>query len=487
MSITAPTYLFYDIETSGLSKPFDQVFQFAAIRTDLNLNEISRHEIWIKLKPDVIPSPLASITHQISLESLKNGQTEYQAMREIHALLNIPGTISIGYNTLTFDDEFLRFSFYRNLLTPYTHQYANNCSRMDLYPMTVMFYLFQQPSPLEWPMKDGAPSLKLEKISSLNKLATGQAHNAMTDVEATLELAKRFQKEPAMWNYLSGYFQKKTDEERQTKLPKVNFSNHQTAPTGLLVLPKLGTKFLYQAPVLGLGQHYHYKNQYGWLRLDLPELSNATLDNLSDKTFVVQKKLGEVGFLLPYQEKYQTHIKKDRLAIAQKNIKFLLENPILFNGIKEYWGHFKYPNYPNTDVQAGLYQSDFWTPLETRQIQAFHHAINPADKYQALLKINNLVIQTLGQRILARDFPEFSNGSLQENYLTHQKNIYSHDLADRPIDFMGKKQYGLADFQADFQTAEKRELDSKQKNLLAELQIYLQEKLAPKLTPGHSF
>src|SRR5689334_3451523 len=128
------TFLFYDIETTGLNKCFDQVLQFAAIRTDLNLHELERHEINVRLNPDVIPSPQALLTHRIPIHETQQGIPEITAIKKIHALFNQPGTISLGYNTLGFDDEFLRFSFYRNLLEPYTHQYANNCNRMDLYP-----------------------------------------------------------------------------------------------------------------------------------------------------------------------------------------------------------------------------------------------------------------------------------------------------------------------------------------------------------------
>src|SRR4029079_4326828 len=126
------TYLFYDIETTGLSKSFDQVLHFAAIRTDLQLKELSRHEIKIKLNRDVIPSPYALLTHKIGIHDMLTGVSEWDAMRQIHEWLNTPGTISLGYNTLGFDDEFLRFSFYRHLLKPYTHQYANQCYRMDI-------------------------------------------------------------------------------------------------------------------------------------------------------------------------------------------------------------------------------------------------------------------------------------------------------------------------------------------------------------------
>jgi len=93
------SYLFYDIETTGLNRAFDQVLQFAAIRTDLQFNEIDRRSIRIRLRPDVIPSPQAILTNRIATRDFSSGQSEYEAVAEIHGLMNQPGTISIGYNT----------------------------------------------------------------------------------------------------------------------------------------------------------------------------------------------------------------------------------------------------------------------------------------------------------------------------------------------------------------------------------------------------
>src|SRR3990167_2568010 len=161
------TYLFYDIETTGLNKCFDQLLQFAAIRTDHQFNELERHELQIKLNPDVIPSPAAVMTHRIGPAEFMQGLSELEGVKKIHQLLNTPNTISIGYNSLGFDDEFLRFSFYKNLLPPYTHQYASNCGRMDIYPMTLLYYLFK-PDHLNWPTKDGVVNLKLENLNACN-------------------------------------------------------------------------------------------------------------------------------------------------------------------------------------------------------------------------------------------------------------------------------------------------------------------------------
>ncbi|RPJ81920.1 MAG: exodeoxyribonuclease I, partial [Deltaproteobacteria bacterium] len=148
------SYLFYDLETSGLNKAFDQIIQFAAIRTDMQLNEIERYNFLVKLRPDVIPSPKALITHKIPISKTMTGMSEYEAAKKIHRLINEPGTISLGYNTLRFDDEFLRFTFHRNLLPPYTHQYNQGCRRMDLFPITVMFKLYRE-KVLSWPSRNG--------------------------------------------------------------------------------------------------------------------------------------------------------------------------------------------------------------------------------------------------------------------------------------------------------------------------------------------
>src|SRR3990167_9956535 len=110
------TFLFYDIETSGLNKCFDQVMQFAAIRTDLHFHELERHAFFVQLSIDTLPLPGAILTHRISHKQSTQGITEYDAAQRIHYLVNQPNTISLGYNTLGFDDEFLRFTFFRHLL-----------------------------------------------------------------------------------------------------------------------------------------------------------------------------------------------------------------------------------------------------------------------------------------------------------------------------------------------------------------------------------
>ncbi len=398
------TLLFYDIETTGLNKCFDQVLQFAAIRTDLELNELSRHEIRIKLNPDVIPSPHAILTHHIGYQAMAQGQNEYEAIQEIHRLLNQPGTLSLGYNTLGFDDEFLRFSFYRNLLPPYTHQYANQCGRLDIYPITVLYYLFKQDA-LIWPVIDNKVSLKLEQISAKNNLMTGTAHDAMVDVEATLRLAKILKQHTSMWDYAIGYFDKNTDIKRGDRLPIALETDERLFRTGLLVHGKIGAKNNFMTPVLSLGQHHHYKNQTLWLNLDNPDLLTLTVEMIADKTHVTRKKMGESELLLPPQTRYMRCLSTERQELSKKTLQHLIDHPKRLQAICDYHQNYTYPLVPHIDIDAALYTLAFPTKAEEIVFREFHKA-KPENKLAIAKRFPNAKRYEQAIRILARHYPE---------------------------------------------------------------------------------
>ena len=218
-------------------------------------------------------------------------------------MVNTPGTISVGYNSLGFDDDFLRFSFYRNLLPPYTHQYTNQCGRMDLYPFTAMYCLYKPNILTQWPRTNQQINLKLEQLNTLNQLASGNAHNALVDVEATLALARKFIQDRNMWDYLIGYFDKDSDARRMAQLTTCCI-NQQLFQEALMINGKFGSSCHYQAPVLYLGQHLHYKNQSLWLRLDTENLSLTTTENIPPTTYVIRKKMGEGELLLPFATRF---------------------------------------------------------------------------------------------------------------------------------------------------------------------------------------
>lgn len=441
------TLLFYDLETTGLNKAFNQIVQFAAIRTDMAFNELERHEIMIKPVQGIIPHPLATITHRTPFDRWEKGEPELTAIQTIHALFNTPGTISLGYNTLSYDDEFLRFCFYRNLLSPYTHQYSNECSRADLYPIAALYSLYHTDT-LVWPDNN----LKLEQLIACNALTQGKAHTAIADVEACVALAKLFAKQPKTWQYVLGYFNKAMDAQRCQK----------EAPIALYLHGNVGSKESFQAPVLSLGDHRHYKNQCLWLRLDHTDFCAITLDNFTEHTWVINKKLGEPGFILPYKEKY-SRLNEEKKALTEKNILWLSHHSKVLEAIREHYTNARYPDAPGTDVEAALYLKPFPDHTTQKQCQQFHQA-TLAEKSTMIDRIRVPHLQTLAIRALGR----FDASLLSADQLDVFNDYLAH--LEEAVDVKGEKRLSKEAAQHEIERIRtEMTLDIEQIHLLEEL------------------
>ena len=429
----ADSYLFYDIETTGLNKAFDQVLQFAAIRTDRQLNEIDRHSITVRLRPDVIPSPAAVLTNRIPATDFSAGLCECEAAETIHRLVNQTGTISLGYNTMGFDDEFMRFTFHRNLLPPYTHQYKNGCSRMDLYPITIIYWLYKK-DVLIWPEIDGKPSLKLEHLAPANSLINGQSHEAIVDVAATVQLARRFFKNEKMWRYLEGCFDKESDARRMAELPVTLQSAAGDHCTGLMVSGGFGSGQNYQIPVVSLGTSIPYPNQTLWLRLDLPQLRETSPESICETTWAVRKRLGEPGILLPPHERYWRKIGKDRVALYRENLKWLQENHDIFQEIIKYYREFRYPFIPNLDPDASLYQIGFYSRADESLCRKFHQA-TLENKADLVHQFSSRDARTLAWRIICRNYPGSVSARFAGKFETYMKRVNPLKQTDAMVDY----------------------------------------------------
>ena len=164
------TFLWHDYETFGANPRYDRPAQFAAIRTDMDLNEIGEPlMLYCQPAPDYVPSPesclITGITPQHCLEQ---GVVEDAFARQIEAAFIQPGTVGVGYNTTRFDDEITRFMFWRNLIDPYAREWQNDCSRWDLLDVVRMVYALR-PDGIQWPRKeDGTVSFKLEDLAKAN-------------------------------------------------------------------------------------------------------------------------------------------------------------------------------------------------------------------------------------------------------------------------------------------------------------------------------
>jgi exodeoxyribonuclease-1 len=476
------TYLFYDIETTGLNKAFDQVVQFAAIRTDRQLNEIDRHTIRVQLRPDVIPSPGAMITNRIAVDALKSGRCEFEAIRQIHQLMNHPETMSLGYNSLGFDDEFLRFAFHRNLLPPYTHQYLQGCRRMDLLPMAVMFWLYRRKT-LNWPQINTKPSLKLEHISEANQLVDGAAHDAAVDVVATVELARRFFKHKKMWSYLTGYFDKETDAHRIAEIPASFQSTLGKHRKALMVGSEYGPQLMYQVPVLAIGNSIPYSNQTLWLRLDLPELQGTKADAIAETTRVVRKRYGEPGILLPPSQRYLKFLGDARKAIVAENLDWLQSHPTRFQQIADYYRQYTYPYITDLDPEAALYQIGFFTAADEKLFKDFQTA-NLDEKQKIVDRLTSRDARTLAVRLLCRNYPDRVSKKLAGEFEAYLRRVNPARPEEAILDYKGEPRRTPSEALSEIKHLKNTvRLDPNQEQLLDELQNYIKSKF-PKRMAG---
>ena len=199
------TFFFYDLETSGLSPREDRAMQFAGQRTDLELNPIGEPvDILIKLSEDTLPNPGAIMVTKITPQkTLEEGITEAEFAQKISEEIFTPDTIVVGFNNVRFDDEFIRHTFWRTFREPYEWQWKDGRSRWDILDLVRMTRALR-PEGINWPFTDeGKPTNRLELITKLNGVKHEHAHDALSDVFATIAVAKLIKdKQPDLYNYL---------------------------------------------------------------------------------------------------------------------------------------------------------------------------------------------------------------------------------------------------------------------------------------------
>lgn len=202
------SFFWHDYETFGIVPRRDRPVQFAGLRTDTELNEVGEPVMWFcQPAPDCLPDPESVLlTGILPQQALQHGVAEAEFASRIEAELARPGTIGVGYNSIRFDDEVTRHLFWRNLIDPYAREWQNGCGRWDLMDVVRCCWALR-PEGIEWPTyQDGAmkgrPSFKLEHLAAANGLLHEAAHDALSDVRATLALARLIRsRQPRLWDF----------------------------------------------------------------------------------------------------------------------------------------------------------------------------------------------------------------------------------------------------------------------------------------------
>jgi exodeoxyribonuclease-1 len=197
------SFLWHDYETFGRVPRRDRPAQFAGLRTDAELQEVDDPVVLYCQPPsDTLPDPQSCLlTGILPQHCLERGVAEHAFAAAIERELARPGTVGVGYNSIRFDDEVTRFLFWRNLIDPYAREWQDGCGRWDLLDVVRCAWALR-PEGLRWPEVDGRPSFRLEALTAANGLAHESAHDALSDVRATLALARRLRQcQPRLWEF----------------------------------------------------------------------------------------------------------------------------------------------------------------------------------------------------------------------------------------------------------------------------------------------
>ncbi len=437
------TFLWHDYETFGIQTRRDRPAQFAAIRTDAELNEIGE-PIMLYCQPanDFLPDPqsclITGITPQVCLE---RGIPEYQFAAEIEKALSQTGTIGVGYNTIRFDDEVTRFMFWRNLIDPYAREWQNSCGRWDILDVVRTAYALR-PEGINWPKHpDGRPSFRLEQLTAENGIAHEAAHDALSDVRATIALARLIRdRQPKLFDFCLG-LHKKDKVAAEIGLPLRRPFLHITG----MIPAERGCI----AAVWPLAVHPTNKNEViVWdLAADPAELAGLDAETIRMRMFSKADDLPEGMGRLPIKT---IHLNKSPIVIS--NLKTL--SPAM----SEQWGIDIPTALQHAEVAAtapdmsAIWQEVFYRPQEAaadvdedlyggfvgnndrRTLQELR-ALSPEALAQARPAFADPRLEEIVWRYRARNFPHTLNEEEQQRWEEHRvARLFDGEAGARTIE-----------------------------------------------------
>lgn len=431
------TFFWHDYETFGVNPRRDRPSQFAGIRTDADLNEIGE-PVMLYCRPadDYLPDPgaclLTGITPQTCLE---HGVPEHEFAARIEQELAQPGTIGVGYNTIRFDDEVTRFLFWRNLIDPYAREWQNECSRWDLLDV-VRLCRALRPEGIEWPLHregemKGKPSFKLEHLTAANGLSHEAAHDALSDVRATIALARLIKdKQPRLFDFALA-LRKKDAVATELGLPTsqaqarpfLHVSGMFPADRGCLAL------------MWPLATHPTNKNELiAWdLSADPAELSNLTVDEIRLRLYTRTDDLPEGVSRLPIKSVHLnkspmvvSNLKTLRPELAQRwglDLEAALRNAAVARELPDMsvvWPQVfqRLAQTGTPDVDEDLYGG--FVGNEDRRRLARLRALPPQELATSRAGFDDARLGDILFRYRARNFPDTLNEDEQARWLAHR-------------------------------------------------------------------
>ena len=471
------TIFWHDYETFGIDTKKDKPSQFAGVRTDLDLNIVgSPLTIYCKPSEDFLPSPDACLVTGITPQlALKEGLIESDFAKAIHNVFSAAGTCVAGYNSIRFDDEVSRNLFYRNFYDPYEREWKNGNSRWDIIDVVRLTYALR-PDGINWPLgEDKQPTFRLEKLSAANNIEHESAHDAMSDVYATIGVAKLIKsKQPQLFDYVFGLRNKQAliklfDTQTHKPLFHVSSKYPVTLGCSALVAP------LFQHP----------KNKNGFVVFDLRQdpklLLDLSVDEIKRRLYTSTKDLKE-GELRPALKTIHLNkcpmvvpasmlktISVERLEaweldkkLMQGHLQYLRENPDIISKLIAVFD-LPYDEQASTDPDLMIYSGGFFSQNDKTAMSKIR------ESNEEQLATNDFLFQDsrleeMLFRYKARNYP----GTLTEEEHAKWEQHCSNRILNSDSEFMN-----VQDFSNRLvELSQRGELTAQDQAVLQELQYY---------------
>ena len=413
------TLLWHDYETFGLDPRWDRPSQFAAIRTDLDFNQIGESMMWYcRPADDYLPSPSACLVTGVTPQKcLQEGVPEVEFMALINEQMSKPGTCSLGYNSLRFDDEFTRFGLYRNLFDVYAREWQGGNSRWDLIDL-VRTAAAIRPEGINWPRNEaGELVLKLDRLAPANGIEHADAHDALADVRATIELARLLKKsQPRLYNYV---FQLKHKAQvwgqldLQMRKPVLHVSSTYGRENGYLSLVGAFAKHpsnnnavlvfdLRQDPRIWQGYSSAQLQELLFSRKDL-----LPVDALRPAVKEIQvNKCPVVSPLQTLSDEQATSFSVDKTQCL-KHLQYLREDLNLCEALSQAYSNR--PDFPVVDPDAGLYGGGFFNDKDRKLMEKVHQS-DPSIWSEGEFSFTDNRLEAMLFRLKARNYPHLLSG-----------------------------------------------------------------------------
>lgn len=434
-----PTFFFFDYETWGVSPAKDRPSQFAGVRTDMDFNIIGEPlVIYCQPPTDYLPSPEAALITGITPQkAMSHGISEPEFIAKIHAELSTPNTTSLGYNSIRFDDEVTRYTCYRNFIDPYAWSWQKGNSRWDLLDVMRACHALR-PEGINWPEnEDGFTSFKLEHLSVANGIEHANAHDAMADVIATIELAKKVKAaQPKLFDY---FFNMRHKRKLNDLVDIVNM-------TPLMhVSGMLGRECQYTSWIVPIA--WHPTNQNAVIVVDLAKnpqpLIDLNVEELQQRLYTKRDDLAPDEQPVPIK---LVHLNKCPILAPAKTLtaenaeKIGIDRTVCLQNLAVIKQHPKIREklvglysiereYPaNDDVDSQLYDG-FFSPSDKAAMDIIRET-DPVNLSALEISFSDKRIEPLLFRYRARNYPLTLSDEEQQRWAAHCREYFENRIEE---------------------------------------------------------